>query len=98
MAMGFPQNAYIQQNALAKNQKLSENRKELLSNMVVMEIGEEKEIRDFSLVEIISNFILKIFKQDGLSPQSIISQTIENKRYHIDFIAIKNDFEYSLIS
>lgn len=98
MAMGFPQNTYMQQRALTKNQKITviKNISEVQTKLV-SELSEVSIEQDFSLVEMISDFIVKLFCREISSAKEIALKAKEAKLHHFDFVAIKQDFDYSVI-
>lgn len=98
MAMGFPQNTYMQQRALTKNQKITaiKNITEVQTKLV-SEVSEVSIEQDFSLVEMISDFIVKLFFREISSAKEVALKAKEAKLTHFDFVAIKQDFEYSVI-
>ena len=100
MAMGFPQNTYSQQRALNNSsqtialktplQTLEVRLKDTLGNLEKSEGSTQK-----SFVEMVVNYVVHFFAEKIIERKSISIKCFD--RHKLDYVAVKNDFEYYLI-
>ncbi len=98
--MGFPQNTYEQQRMLSKNAKksvLSSQLQNLKNNITqtIESIGQDESTMQESFVEMVANYVIRFFTESILEKKSISIKALNEG--HLEFVAIKNDFDYYLI-
>ncbi len=97
MAMGFPQNTCEQQRILSKNAKELAKPYQVSIDMPSLNTLESDINTQKSFVEIIANYVVSFFA-DNFFYKKLIAINIDTKvNLRIEYLAIKQDFEYFLV-